>query len=159
MTSRRPHNFPAHASPWGLTFLRAMIGVIMVMHGWQKLVVNGLAATADGFASLGIPFATVAATAAISIEIVAGAALFLGLASRVSALLLGGTMVVALITVHLGNGFFASSGGYEYVLFLIVGCLTLALSGPGAAALDSTLRPQPAVRQTPLRTQMWAGSR
>jgi len=146
-------------APWELTILRSIIGVIMLMHGYQMLVIHGLAATTDGFANLGIPFPDIAAIAAVSIEIVGGATLIVGLTSRFSALALAATMLVALLTVRNGNGFFAANGGYEYVPFLIAGCLALVLTGPGAAALDAAIKASPPTRREALPRSAVAGYR
>ena len=40
-------------------------------------------------------------------------------------------------TVHVGKGFFAQNGGYEYLLVLAVGALTLAFTGPGSLSVDA----------------------
>jgi uncharacterized membrane protein YphA (DoxX/SURF4 family) len=42
-----------------------------------------------------------------------------------------------LLLVHRPNGFFAGNGGVELVLLLGTGALALALTGPGALALDN----------------------
>ena len=46
-------------------------------------------------------------------------------------------MLVAIVTVHLGKGFFAQNGGYEYPFVLTVGALTLAFTGPGSFSVDA----------------------
>jgi hypothetical protein len=46
-------------------------------------------------------------------------------------------MLVAIVTVHLGKGFFAQNGGYEYPLVLAVTALTLAFTGPGSLSIDA----------------------
>ena len=48
-------------------------------------------------------------------------------------------LLVATITVHLKNGFFAPSGGYEYNLMLAAAAVSLAFSGPGALSIDGLL--------------------
>ncbi len=48
-------------------------------------------------------------------------------------------MVVATLTVHLKNGFFAQTGGYEFNLALAGMALTLVLAGAGALSLDGAL--------------------
>ncbi|CAA9428066.1 MAG: hypothetical protein AVDCRST_MAG37-387 [uncultured Rubrobacteraceae bacterium] len=49
------------------------------------------------------------------------------------------TMVVAALTVHIKNGFFAQTGGYEFNLALIGMALTLLLAWAGAFSLDAAL--------------------
>jgi len=121
----------------GLLLIRVVVGVVFVAHGWQKLAVDGLAATQAGFAGMGIPLASVAAPVAAVTEIAAGAALIVGFATRVAAVLLAVTAVVAIVAVHLPNGFFSTTGGIEYVLVLAATAIALALTGPGRLALDA----------------------
>lgn len=125
--------------PWGLTILRIAVGLTAFMHGWQKLVDNGVGATGDFFASLGIPMSDAAAVFVTGVELSGGAALILGVATRIAALLLVGDMAVAFLEVHRVNGFFAQNGGYELVMLIAAGSLALLLTGPGAAALDNAL--------------------
>jgi putative oxidoreductase len=58
-------------------------------------------------------------------------------------------MVVAILSVHLGNGLFMSNNGYEFGLALLAGSVALALLGGGRWSLDRVLatgRPQAAGR-------------
>ena len=48
-------------------------------------------------------------------------------------------MLVAAALVHWKNGFFITSGGYEYNLVLGVGALAVAFTGPGMFSIDSLL--------------------
>ena len=66
-------------------------------------------------------------------------ALILGVLTRLFGLLLTGDMLVALLFVHRPNGFFVGNGGVELVLLLGTAALALALTGPGALALDNLL--------------------
>lgn len=52
-------------------------------------------------------------------------------------------MAVATLTVHLKNGFFAQSGGYEFNLTLAGMALTLLLAGSAALSLDGAGRSHP----------------
>ncbi len=72
-------------------------------------------------------------------EVVGGAALMLGLFTRLAAVPLAFSMLVATVLVHLPNGFFSSSGGVEFTLLLTVACVALALMGSGKASLDRFL--------------------
>ncbi len=46
-------------------------------------------------------------------------------------------MVVAALTAHVKNGFFATAGGCEYNLALAGMALVLIIAGAGAASLDA----------------------
>jgi putative oxidoreductase len=48
-------------------------------------------------------------------------------------------MIVAVLTVHLKNGFFNTNGGYEFNLALAGMAFTLLIIGAGAYSLDSAL--------------------
>ncbi len=52
---------PASVRDVALLLARLVLGVVLVAHGWQKVVTNGVGATAEGFAGMGIPLAPVAA--------------------------------------------------------------------------------------------------
>lgn len=126
--------------PWGLTVLRVVTGLIFLIHGWQKITMFGLAGFTGFLTQLGVPAASLAAVVVIAVELLGGLALILGLGTRYVALPLAINILVALLTVHLPAGFFASEGGYEFVLLLLVACVALALSGGGALALDTIVR-------------------
>ena len=48
-------------------------------------------------------------------------------------------MLVALLLVHLSNGFFVSDGGIELVLILGVAALAFALTGASSLSVDSRM--------------------
>lgn len=120
-----------------LAIIRVIVGIIFAAHGWQKL--NGLDGTTGFFTSLGIPAAGVMAVIVTFVELVGGLALIVGLGTRLFAALLAITMLVALLTVHLQNGFFASNGGVEFSLLLLAASLGFALAGAGRLSVDNQL--------------------
>jgi putative oxidoreductase len=125
--------------PWGIALLRIVAGIIFVMHGQQKLFELGVGGVGGFFASLGVPAPQLAAVVVSLLETVGGLALILGVLTRLFGLLLTGDMLVALLLVHRPNGFFVGDGGVELVLLLGTAALALALTGPGALALDTLL--------------------
>jgi putative oxidoreductase len=125
--------------PWGIALLRIVVGIVFVMHGQQKLFEMGVGGVGGFFASLGVPAPQLAAVLVSVLETVGGLALILGVLTRLFGLLLAGDMLVALMLVHRPNGFFAGNGGVELVLLLGAAALALALTGPGALALDNLL--------------------
>jgi len=66
--------------------------------------------------------------------------LVLGLLTPLAALLVLGTMAVAIAKVHGRKGFFVQNGGFEYNLVLAIAALALAAAGPGAVSLDHLLK-------------------
>jgi putative oxidoreductase len=121
---------------WGPTILRVVVGLIFLAHGTQKLLGQGFGGVGDMMEGIGVP---VPAVAAVVVELVGGAALVLGLFTRLLAVPLAFSMLVATVTVHLPNGFFSSGGGVEFTLLLTVACVALALTGSGEASLDRFL--------------------
>ena len=72
-------------------------------------------------------------------ETAGGLLLALGAATPLASAVVVGVMLVAIVSAHLKNGFFAQSGGYEYTLLLGGAALALAFTGPGALSLDQAL--------------------
>ena len=124
-----------------LTLVRIVIGITFFAHGWQKLFVNGIPGVTGFFGSLGIPAAGFFAIVVTLLEVIGGLALILGLGTRIAAALLAINMLVALVLVHLPNGFFVSNGGVELVLLLLVASVSLVLSGAGAYSVDARIAP------------------
>lgn len=130
----------ARMQGWGITLVRVMVGIVFLVHGLQKLFVSGIGGTAGFFESLAIPLPMVAAVVVTLVEIICGAALILGLATRWAAIPLAIDMLVAILLVHLPNGFIAvPNGGYEFALLLLVSNVSLVMAGAGALALDNLL--------------------
>ena len=133
------HGLATLFSPLAEPLVRVTAGLLLVPHGAQKLFGlfggYGLEVTGQFFASkLGLP-ASFALLAGL-IECVGGLMLALGLATRAVAVLVFGVMAVAVVSVHLPNGFFWTSGGYEYPLLWAVVALSYALRGGGRFSLD-----------------------
>jgi putative oxidoreductase len=129
-------------SPFAEPLLRMTTGLLLVPHGAQKLFGwfggYGPDATGQFFATkLGLP-ASLAVIAGV-IEFFGGIALALGLLTRPIAALVAGMMAVAVISVHLGLGFFWTDGGFEYPLFWGVAALYFVLRGGGHYSLDRAI--------------------
>jgi putative oxidoreductase len=120
----------------GLLLLRAILGVVFIIHGGQKLFVYGLPGVAGMFDAMGLPLPAVNAVLITATEIGGGIALLVGAATRVAAALLAFAMGVAVVAVHLPNGFFLPQG-FEYGLTLLVVNLALVLTGAGRYSVDA----------------------
>jgi putative oxidoreductase len=123
---------------WGITVLRVVVGTVFLVHGGQKLFSWGFHGVAGFLGGLGIPFPMFSGVVLTLVELLAGAALVLGLLTRWAAVLLALEMLVAILTFHLKHGFFVPAG-VEYPLTLLAANVTLLLSGPGAASVDGAI--------------------
>ena len=121
----------------GLLALRWVIGLVFIMHGGQKIFVKGLPAVAGFLGSVGITPPAFWAFVLTAAEIGGGVLIIAGVFTRLAALSLGITMVVAIASVLWTKGFFLP--GYEFALTLLGATLALALAGPGRYALDRWL--------------------
>ena len=92
-----------------LLLLRLFLAPVMIAAGWQKA--GGFDTTVAWFGNddwgLGLPFPALLATLAIATELVGGIMLLIGLATRYVAVPLMITMLVAALSVHWQNGWFA----------------------------------------------------
>lgn len=123
--------------------LRVPVGLVLAAHGAQKLFGwfggGGLAGTAQWLSSIGIEPSYLMALLAGGAEFFGGLALVLGLLTRPAAVVAAFTMLVAIFSVHIDNGLFATDGGYEYALILMVALIALAVQGGGYLSVDKTL--------------------
>jgi putative oxidoreductase len=88
------------------------------------------------FTNLGIPFPTINAYMAATTEMLGVVLLTLGFMARLISIPLIVIMVVAITTVHLGNGFSADDGGFEIPLYYMIFLLIFLSSGAGKISLD-----------------------
>lgn len=113
---------------------RVVIGVVFTHSGWGKL--HDLERVARFFASLGVPFPELQAPFVASVELVCGALVLVGLATRAAAVPLIGTMLVALATA-LAPRITGVNALFGLAEFLYVALLVqLAVGGAGPASLD-----------------------
>lgn len=97
---------------------------------------GNIAGIAEWFRSMGIPLPTRNAYMAASTEMAAVFLLPLGFASRIISIPLMITLVVAIVTVHLGNGFEAGNNGFEIPLYYLLMLFVLLVNGGGKFSLD-----------------------
>jgi putative oxidoreductase len=129
---------------YGPLFLRIALGLIMIGHGSQKLFGafggGGLSQTAGFFDQIGIVPGTFWATIVAVVETFGGLLVFIGLLTRVAGLLIAITMLVAMVWVHLPNGFFLSNRGIEFTLALSSMAMALVVVGGGALSADALMK-------------------
>ncbi|MEI8197147.1 MAG: DoxX family protein [Phycisphaerae bacterium] len=127
----------------GLLLLRLALGWIFLFHGSQKLFGAFGGPGIEGFAGYLkdlplLPPVVWAYMAALG-EFVGGLCVLLGLLTRLGAIPLIVTMLVAIATVHGPHGFSREHMGYEYNIALIGMAAALVLTGPGLVSLDALL--------------------
>ena len=123
--------------------LRLAVGLGFVAHGAQKLFGafggHGIDGTAGFFDQLGLRPGKIHAWFAGAAEFGGGLLIALGLVTPFAAAALIAVMTAAVLTVHLKNGFFNTSQGYEYNLVLVAALFALAAIGAGEWSLDNAL--------------------
>ncbi|MBD9657760.1 DoxX family protein [Pseudomonas sp. PDM12] len=128
---------------FGLTILRVLVGITFMAHGSQKLFGwfggYGLAGVAQWMESIGLAPGYLMALMAGSAEFFGGLALVIGLLVRPASAVLAITMLVAIFSVHIGNGFFMANNGYEFALALLAATLALLVEGAGRLSLDQRI--------------------
>jgi len=132
----------AALSPVAEPMVRVAAGLLLVPHGAQKLFGwfggYGLEATGQFFVTkLGLPASLALLTGLI--EFGGGLLLAAGLATRAAAALVVAMMAVAVLYVHLGAGFFWTSGRYEYPLLWGIVALSYAIRGGGPYSMDALI--------------------
>jgi putative oxidoreductase len=128
---------------YGLTLMRIIAGLTFAAHGSQKLFGwfggYGLVGVGQWMESIGLAPGYLMALLAGSAEFFGGLALVIGLLVRPAAAVLAVTMLVAIVTVHLSNGFFMSNNGYEFALALMAISLAVLVEGAGKLSLDKQI--------------------
>jgi len=116
---------------------RITLGVLFVSTGWGK--VHSLAKVTAYFTELGIPFPGIQAPMVSFIELIGGALLVIGLASRIAALPLLASMAVAILTAQRENvhGLPDLFGLVEWTYLALL--LWVTIAGPGKISLDHAL--------------------
>lgn len=131
-------------APLAPVIARLLVGVVMLVHGWQKLVDMTPAGFGEGMlGGLGVPAPVAFGWVVTLIELVGGALLIAGLFTRVAALLNAAVLVGALLLVKIDIGLIAPMGaempGAELEFGLLAGLLAVALLGPGKPSVDHAL--------------------
>jgi putative oxidoreductase len=121
----------------GPTLARLTVGIVFIGTGWGKL--HSIPDVTQYFTELGIPMPGFNARLAACTEFFGGILLLLGLGTRLAALPLAFTMVIAIITAKRDDiKDWSSLFGFEewsYLVFFV----WLAVAGPGPISVDGIL--------------------
>jgi putative oxidoreductase len=136
-TRRKAVEALARGEGIGRLLARLSVGVMFAQSGWGKL--NDLNTVVEFFTTLGIPYPEYQAPFVAGVEFGGGLLITFGLFTRLAAVPLMITMLVAMATAlrdQIGNvaDLLALS---EFTYFAVLGWL--ALGGPGAVSLDALL--------------------
>src|SRR6266403_379060 len=130
------------------TILRLVLGVVFFAHGAQKMLGwfggFGFSATMAMFTGM-MHIPAPLAFLAIAAEFFGGMGLILGFLTRIAAFGIGVNMLVAIMTVHRGFGFFMNwtgtqkGEGIEFHLLVLAVVAFLMIRGAGAFSVDRVL--------------------
>jgi putative oxidoreductase len=135
----RLQTFAHRIQPVGPLLARLTVGLVFIQTGWGKL--HTLPDVTEFFASLHIPAPGLNARVAASTEFFGGILVLLGLGTRLAALPMAFTMVVAILTAKRGDiDGLTTLVGFEEWSYLVL-FLWLALAGAGPLSLDRLLGP------------------
>ncbi|HIP47836.1 MAG TPA: DoxX family protein [Lutibacter sp.] len=107
--------------------------------GPAKMKMGNIQGIIDWFETINIPMPALNAYMATGTEALGVVLLILGLGTRLISIPLIITMIVAIVTVHLGNGFEAGNNGFEIPLYYIIMLFTLVIYGGGKFSVDHIL--------------------
>ena len=150
--NRYAHRAFSLSSPWWALPLRLIVGFGFMQHGYAKLA-RGPEHFAAILHALGMPLADFLSWATIAVELFGGFAVIAGLFIPLAALPMAAVLLVAIVTVHIPNGFSSikllsvtatgahfGQPGYETDLLYLAALAALVLGGSGPFALDRLLR-------------------
>jgi putative oxidoreductase len=133
---------------WAPIALRLIVGYGFMEHGWAKLA-RGPESFTHILQALGMPLPDVLAWGTILVELVGGAAVLLGAFVPLVSIPMAVVLLVAIVTVHLPNGFSSikleavtaagaqfGQPGYETDLLYLACLAALVLGGSGPWAID-----------------------
>jgi putative oxidoreductase len=144
---------------WYAIPLRLIVGLGFMEHGYAKLARGPESFTAILHA-LGMPAPALLAWATILVELLGGFAVLVGAFIPLASIPMVITLLVAIFTVHLPNGFSSiklqsvdaagahfGQPGYETDLLYMAALIALVLGGPGRLALERVLLRHLGVRE------------
>ena len=134
----------AALEPAAYLVIRCCTGAVLATHGLARFRIIDIggptvASTAKFNAAFGIEPSLLWSYYITSLELVGGILLFLGLFTRLAALLLTAFLLVATVYVTPHFGFWSRDNGFEYSLVLLLLVLYVLVRGGGPLSLDRRL--------------------
>jgi putative oxidoreductase len=129
-----PGELAGRQAGWALTATRYASAAVFVSFGAGKFVNH--ASETSSFETYGLPWPGLFADAVGVLELAGGALLLLGLLTRVTAVLLAGDMIAAIILSGVLHG---ETISLTLAPAMLAAMAALILLGPGPLALDSRL--------------------
>lgn len=127
-----------------LFIMRIVIGLLFVAHGLAKLQTPmGVQSLANALDGMGFAAPMMWAWVVVLVESIGGLFLVLGIFTRISALLIGVIMVVAIIKVPWAAGMISAPGkglGVDYPLVYLMPLLAILLQGPGKHSIEGAFK-------------------
>lgn len=114
--------------------IRLTLAVIFIYHGFGKVI--GIEGTAGFFSKIGLEPSVPLAYLAAYGELIGGILIGLGLFTRLAALNCLVIILVAIVTVHLSQGY----KEMEFQLLILASSLQLLITGSGTVSIDHFLR-------------------
>ncbi|HXT06882.1 MAG TPA: DoxX family protein [Roseiarcus sp.] len=140
------------AANWYAIPIRLIVGYGFMEHGNAKLA-RGPADFIGALHAIDVPLSFLAGWATIAVEIIGGAMILAGALVPLATIPMLFVLLVAIVTVHLPNGFssiklqsFDATGahfgqpGYETDLLYAAGLIALCIGGAGPWSIDQLLR-------------------
>jgi len=109
-------------------------------YGPATMKLENFSGIVEWFTGMGMPLPKLNAFFATGTEVAGFVLLFFGLATRLISVPLIIVMIVAITTVHLGNGYAAGDNGWEIPFYYILMLFSLIITGPGKISLDSIIQ-------------------
>lgn len=109
-------------------------------YGSATMKLKNFGGIVEWFTGMGMPLPKLNAFLATGTETAGFVLLFLGLATRLISIPLIIVMIVAIATVHIGNGFEAGNNGFEIPVYYILMLFSLLITGPGKISIDSLIK-------------------
>ncbi|HEY4275023.1 MAG TPA: DoxX family protein [Rhizomicrobium sp.] len=140
------------AMRWVSLPLRLIVGFGFMQHGYAKLA-RGPENFIQILHALGVPMPDLLGWATILVEIFGGAAVLLGALVPLASIPMAIVLLVAIVTVHLPNGFSSiklqsvtisgahfGQPGYETDLLYLACLVALVFAGPGPLSIDRLIK-------------------